>query len=114
MERFCRECGAPLSGRSDKQFYCGECRTSYHNRNYDKEKKGTAGVNRILKANRRLLEAVYAAGLRRISLKDKRLRGYDERYFTSVEHRPLRRTRYYCYEFSFQIRGGCICALAKH
>lgn len=113
MERFCRECGTPLSGRSDKQFCCDDCRISYHNRLYYSNKKPTREVNRILSYNRSLLARLHRSGVKSISLSDERLMGYNCRYFTSVEHRPLRPARYHCYEFSYSLVRGRLCMIRK-
>ena len=112
MDRFCRECGAPITGRRDKRFCSDACRTSWHNHMYYKRDPTTA-VNRVLARNRRILEAVCAAGVRSVSFSDRRMAGYDRRYFTSVERYPLRFARYRVYEYSFSILAGRICRLTK-
>ena len=106
MERRCRECGAPMSGRSDKRFCCDDCRTAFHNRRYHEAAGHVARINRILRLNRRILAALQAAGIRSIPLSDNRMRGYDRRYFTAMEKAPMRRAVYHCYEYSFIIRSG--------
>lgn len=113
MERFCRECSAPLAGRSDKHFCSDSCRTAYHNRRYRKEERDTGAVNVVLRRNRRILSAVYKSGLNHIKLTDSRMKGYDRNYFTSVRRRLLRPAVYHCYEYSYTIRGGSIVNLAK-
>ena len=106
MERICRECGTPLSGRSDKQFCSDACRTAFHNRRYNEEGRGATEINRILRLNHRILAALHSAGIRSILLSDSRMKGYDPRYFTAMEKLPLRRPVYHCYEYSFIIRSG--------
>ena len=113
MERICRECGAPLTGRADKCFCSDGCRTAWHNRRYCEQKRPTVTVNGILRRNRALLEAIYTLGVCRIRLSDSRITGYDAHYFTAVERTPLHRPRYRLYEFSFDLRGGWICRLRK-
>ena len=113
MERVCRECGAPLTGRSDKKFCSSDCRTSWHNRNYSDMLRKAAAVNRVLMRNRKLISAVYEKGIRNISINDIRMAGFDRRYFTSVEKPPLRPSVYHCYEFSYVLRRGRILRLSK-
>ena len=72
-----------------------------------------AAVNRTLMRNRKILEAVYDKGIRRISLTDNSLAGFDKRYFTSVETPLLRAAVYHCYEYSYVLRKGRLCRLAK-
>ena len=114
MERFCRECGAPLTGRKDKQFCNDDCRTAWHNRNYYNRLRPMAEVNRKLRLNRAALERVYSLGLRSISLSDGRLAGYDKSVFTSADRPLLGPVVYHLYEFSFRIRGNKICRLVKN
>jgi len=72
-----------------------------------------AAVNRTLMRNRKLLSVIYDRGIRRISMADSSLAGFDSRYFTSVERPLLRSAVYHCYEFSYVLRRGRICRLAK-
>ncbi|MBP5506169.1 MAG: hypothetical protein J6X89_08760 [Bacteroidales bacterium] len=113
MERLCRECAAPLAGRSDKQFCCDACRTAWHNRRYRQEQMDLTSVNKVLRHNRKLLARVFKAGLSTIRLSDSRMRGYDIRFFTQVEHHLLRPAQYHCYEFSYVIVLGRICRIEK-
>ena len=113
MERLCRECGTPFTGRSDKKFCSDGCRTSWHNRRYSQMLSRAAAVNRALMRNRRLLEAFYEMGIRSISVDDIRMAGFDRHYYTSVEKPPLRPAVYHCYEFSYVLRRGLLCRIAK-
>lgn len=114
MGKVCRECAAPLAGRSDKQFCSDACRTAYHNRKYREQWHDTARINRILRANRRILALLCETGVREISLADDRLKGFDFRYCTAVKRYPLRRTAYRCYEFGYLIAGGRICRITRY
>jgi len=113
MERYCRECGAPIAGRPDKRFCSDACRIAWHNHRYYKQLRPTAAVNQKLARNRRILEAVCAAGVHSVRLSDRRMEGYDRRYFTSVVRLPLRLARYRVYEYSFYILAGRIYHLTR-
>ena len=113
MERFCRECGTPLAGRSDKLFCSDDCRTLFHNRRYDAARVPTGEVNRILRYNRSLLERLCEPGVSSLRLSDERLLGFNIRYFTSVERRGLRPSEYGCYEFSYRLAHGRMYAIKK-
>ena len=63
--------------------------------------------------NYQILEEVYASGLRRISLTDRRVSGFDRRFFTSVDRTLTGRQRYHLYGFVFSIRSGSICCLER-
>lgn len=71
-------------------------------------------TNRILRRNRRILSGIFAAGISKISLTDRRVKGFDTSCFTAVKRHLLRREEYYCYEFSYVLAGGRICRLSKH
>lgn len=73
----------------------------------------TAAVNRVLARNRRILEAVCAAGVHSVSFSDRRMAGYDRRYFTSMKRSPLRLARYRVYEYSFSVLAGRIFHLTR-
>ena len=72
-----------------------------------------AAVNRTLMRNRKILEAVYDKGIRRISLIDSSLAGFDRRYFTAVDRPLLGAAVYHCYEFSYVLSRGRLCRLSK-
>ncbi len=114
MENLCRECAAPLTGRSDKQFCSDACRTAYHNRRYREQRLDTVRIDRILRENRRILASLYEAGVRDISLSDNRLSGFDSRYCTAVKRYSLMRTAYRCYEFEYLISGGRIRRITQY
>lgn len=113
MKRFCRECGAPITGRPDKRFCGGACRTAWHNHRYYIQRCPTDAVNRVLAGNRRILEAIFTSGVHSVRLSDRRMAGYDRRYITSVERLPLGFARYRVYEYSFSILAGRICRLTR-
>lgn len=114
MENLCRECAAPLTGRSDKQFCSDACRTAYHNRRYRELWHDTVLINRILRENRRILASLFEEGVRDINLSDYRLKGFDSRYCTAVKRYLLGRTAYRCYEYGYSISGGRICRITRY
>lgn len=113
-EKQCKECGAPLAGRSDKQFCCDGCRTAYHNRLYRTQRLPEAAVECVLRRNRRLLAEVHSAGRGSVRLSDLSRRGFDSRFFTAMEPCGIFGTAvYHCYDYSFTIRLGRICSIKK-
>ncbi len=114
MEKCCKECGAPLAGRADKQFCCDGCRTAYHNRIYRAQRHPAAVVECILRRNRRLLSQVHSVGRKSVRLSELSRLGFDHRFFTSREPRWLfAGALYHCYEYTFTICLGRICFIKK-
>ncbi len=114
MEKRCKECGAPLAGRSDKQFCCDGCRTAYHNRLYRAQRQPEAVVECILRRNRRLLSQVHSGGRKSVWLSQLSRLGFDAHFFTAKQPRGIfAAALYHCYEYTFTIRLGRICSIKK-
>jgi hypothetical protein len=101
MENKCLECGKAFEGRCDKKFCCDMCRNTYHNRLYRSEKNVISHINNRLAANRRILQNLYTAGLRKVSKNLLEEEKFDFGHFTSSSRSPLGKTTYRCYEFSY-------------
>ena len=101
MENKCLECGTDFKGRSDKKFCCDMCRNAYHNRIYREEKNMIAQVNGRLAANRRILDNLYAAGVRKVTKNMLEEEKFDFRHFTSLSKDRFGRVIYRCYEYTY-------------
>lgn len=55
MGNLCKDCHEPLRGRSDKKFCNDGCRSNYHNQHNSEKLKDIGPINKILKANLKLL-----------------------------------------------------------
>ena len=104
----CLECRNEIIGRSDKKFCCDDCRVSYHNRNYKDKYSCISYVNKVLRANYKILETLYTDESKDIHpyivLSNM---GYNFNFFTSKSN-EYNKARIYCYDFSFTIEGNKI------
>ena len=101
MGTYCLECGAAILGRCDKKFCCDMCRNIYHNRLYREERRQITHINKRLAANRRILDNLYSAGVKKVSrtlLEDVK---FDFDCYTSSSTNHLGKTTYRCYEFKY-------------
>ncbi|MBR0533529.1 MAG: hypothetical protein IJK19_02410 [Bacteroidales bacterium] len=101
MEKKCLECGNAFNGRSDKKFCSDMCRNAYHNRIYRQEKSLITQVNSKLAANRRILENLYSAGVRKVPKNLLEEEKFDFGHYTSLSRNKLGKVTYRCYEFTY-------------
>lgn len=97
--RCCRECRAPLAGRSDKKFCDDACRNSYNNRQHYQRNKEMRRINRILARNYRILESLNPGDSARCSKQELMLQGFDFHHFTSIR----RSSQGFCYYFVYNL-----------
>ena len=58
MDRFCKECGIKLYGRSDKKFCSDACRNTYNNNQNKDATNLIRNTNNQLRKNYRILQAL--------------------------------------------------------
>ena len=102
MNNSCIECGAPLTGRSDKKFCSDYCRATYHNTLYRRAASEQAPVTRILRKNFDILGRLYATGHRRADRDSLRKLHFNTEYFTASRKGRFGRRIYSCYTFSYR------------
>lgn len=77
------------------------CRNVYNNRIYREEKSLISRVNSRLASNRRILENLYDAGLRKVPKQMLEEEKFDFGHYTSVSTSPLGKKTYHCYEYNY-------------
>ncbi len=102
MSNSCIECGAPLTGRSDKKFCSDYCRATYHNSQYRRVASEQAPVARILRRNFDILGKLYATGRHRADRESLRKLDFNTEYFTAARKGPFGRRIYSCYTYSYR------------
>ncbi len=106
--RNCLSCDKPLKGRSDKKFCDDYCRNNFNNHLKGEEGPLVRSINKILRKNRKLLEALIqpdertAKSLKGILIE----RGFDFRYFTNLFTNKKGFTYFFCYEYGYLLLEG--------
>lgn len=97
----CQDCGHPLSGRTDKKFCGDHCRSHYHNQLNRNRLESYKKVNRILRKNAGVLEAMISSGHRQASRQSLAAAGFNFRFFTHEDYERSGRLVRYCYQFGY-------------
>ena len=107
----CLECGAKITGRTDKKFCSDYCRISFNNRLNSDETNYVRNVNNILRRNRRILATLNTKGKIKVALQKLRERGFEFGYFTNVQRTKEGSTYHYCYEQGYRSIDDELCLL---
>jgi len=102
MEKFCLDCGEPITGRMDKKFCSDMCRNNYNNRLNSEVTNYVRNVNNILRKNRRiLLELIPIEG--KISVHKDKLanKGFNFSYFTHLYTTQKGNSYRFVYEYGY-------------
>ncbi len=83
-QRFCLECGEPLTGRRDKKFCGDQCRNNYNNRRYSESGTLIRKINNILKKNYLILSELNPGGKTTLPRHKLTEKGFNFNYFTSI------------------------------
>ena len=101
MERYCRECGKLIYGRSDKLYCDDSCRNSFNNTKERENRIEIEAINRSLKRNFKILKELTNRGKRRVSKEILASLGFDFRYFTSIRREKGGKIVMQCYNYSY-------------
>ena len=97
----CNECKEPMLGRSDKRFCGPYCRSTWHNKKYQIERKTVRRINVILKRNRQILISTLDSGLTNITLQHLLELGFNFGFFTSIDLLKKGYECKYCYDVGY-------------
>lgn len=106
VNKKCLQCSKNLAGRPDKRFCDYLCRNEFHNSVYREESHQTRGVDRVLKRNRRIMEALCAKGQIRVERKRLLSAGFDFDFFTHLRENERGKQFRYCYEYGYTALDG--------
>jgi len=98
----CLNCNKELSGRSDKVFCDAYCKSSFHYKKKQGEKKSLfESIDKQLKTNRRLLKLFNKAGKAVVRKEELIAEGFNPKYLTHYWKNAKGEVYLFCYEFGF-------------
>jgi len=103
MERYCRDCGKVLRGRSDKKFCDDYCRTHYNNQLHKEENMVLREINKVLRKNKSILERFYTAGKTNQDQLVLLAAGFNFDYFTHQQYGSDGEAYIFCYEYGYRL-----------
>lgn len=106
-ERICLDCGEPLRGRADQKFCNDLCRNSYNNKKLSGSTNFMRKINRILRKNHAILEALNPEekGMTFRSILEKQ--GFNFKYHTNVYTTKTGRDYYFIYDQGYaEVENG--------
>jgi predicted nucleic acid-binding Zn ribbon protein len=102
MEKFCLDCGEPITGRMDKKFCSDMCRNNYNNRLNSEVTNYVRNVNNILRKNRRILSELIPQEGKINVHKDKLVnKGFNFNYFTHLYTTQKGSSYRFVYEYGY-------------
>lgn len=98
QKRTCLECGEPLRGRADQKYCSDACRNAYNNRKLSSSTNYIRKINRILKKNHDILEALNPDGKTTTFRNALEKNGFNFDYYTNTYTTHAGRIYYFCYD----------------
>jgi hypothetical protein len=105
-KRNCLECLQLLNGRKDQKFCSDYCRNVYNNRLNEDATNEMRKINRILRKNRKILEAFHQNGKTSVSVYNLSEQGFNFHYFTNVYKTQKGTNYYFCYDQGYTKLAG--------
>lgn len=100
-QKRCINCGAPLSGRTDKIFCCGRCKNEWHNHITLSEKRRKERVFGALWRNYKILEMMLDSKEKSPEILALGEMGFRDEYVTGFCKRRNGRHEYRCFDISY-------------
>lgn len=97
-KRKCLDCGEPLKGRADQKFCNDLCRNSYNNKKLGGSTNLMRKVNRILKKNHSILEALNPEGKTTTFKSTMDKEGFNFNFHTNIYKTQAGRVYFFCYD----------------
>lgn len=100
-KRTCLDCGEPIFGRADKKFCSDLCRNNFNNKQHADVTNYIRNVNRILKKNRLILQALNPADKTTVHRDKLTARGFNFTFITNTYITQKGATYYFVYEYGY-------------
>jgi len=103
QNQYCVDCGAPLSGRSDKRFCDDYCRNHYNNKMKSGSNNLIRNINNALKKNRNILAGILNAedDTAKVSREKLLESGFLFKYGTHSYTNKKGNVYIYCYDYGY-------------
>jgi predicted nucleic acid-binding Zn ribbon protein len=102
--QFCKQCGKPVFGRSDKLFCSDYCRNTFNNEKNKNAFSFMRAVHSELSLNRRILKSYVREGRSPVRKDELAIQGFRFDLITALVKKPDKTYRC-CYEYAYEIDG---------
>lgn len=99
---YCLDCGMKLTGRMDKKFCDGYCRSHYNNALNKDSDAIVKEINCILKRNSAILKRLNQQDITRLTKRMLSAYGFDFNFFTHQASGPGNELYNYCYNYGYR------------
>jgi len=97
----CYECKKPILGRSDKRFCSSYCRSSWHNKKYQIDRRNVRRINTILRKNRQILLSLLEESHSKVTSQYLLELGFNFGFYTSIDLQGEPDECRYCYDVGY-------------
>lgn len=96
----CLNCKKSLTGRTDKKFCCGQCRSNFNNQNKRPYEETIKRTNAQLRKNRTILKTLCPTGKATVRKEVLAEMGYSFRHFSSM-YGKYPKSYFLCYDYAY-------------
>ncbi|WP_282089655.1 hypothetical protein [Aquimarina algiphila] len=97
----CPVCENVITGRSDKKYCSGYCKSAHQYEKRKQEEGEYYKIDRQLKTNRKILKAYNKSGLSTVRKEKLLAEGFNPKYFTHYWKNKKGQVYLFCYEYGF-------------
>lgn len=114
--KHCIDCGAPLTGRSDKRFCDDYCRNHYNNKMKSGSNNLIRNINNVLKKNRNVLSSLLSVGDDTTKVSREKLleSGFLFKYGTHSYTNKKGNVYIFCYDYGYLKLDNDIILIVRH
>ncbi|HRY97736.1 MAG TPA: hypothetical protein P5550_01635 [Bacteroidales bacterium] len=102
--RWCRWCGYPIGGRTDKRYCDTECKNAWHR--WLREQGLHGPIRKVLMSNWRVLEIFHTSGREWSTVQELEENGFRTKFHTHRGAGENRRTYSFCFNYGWSVLSG--------